>query len=191
MGGVSGVNKVYDGNTTAALAGTATVTPLGGDNLTVTGAGSGVFTNKNVGTGKAVTVSGYTLGGADAANYVVLVIGERSFLQIDVREGVVAKLLPRAQPHPQKLDARVRLAVVLGVDVGGHALRGVRNSRGALIARSGGGNESRGQPRGPRGPRIAFQYQHLHPAFACRQRGDQSAAACADHDDGHFGRRHA
>ena len=36
------------------------------------GIGKGVFADKNVGTGKAVTVSGYTLSGADAGNYTLI-----------------------------------------------------------------------------------------------------------------------
>ena len=69
--GISAVNKVYDANTTAALSGTATVAALGSDAVSVAGTGVGAFANKNVGNGKAVTVSGYTLSGADATNYVV------------------------------------------------------------------------------------------------------------------------
>src|SRR5262249_31408430 len=46
---------------------------VGGDNVSlVTGGASGVFADKNVGTGKTVTVSGLTLTGADAGNYVLL-----------------------------------------------------------------------------------------------------------------------
>ena len=70
--GISAANKVYDTTLTASLTGTATVTPLGSDSVTVTGTGSGVFANKNVGTGKAVTVSGYTLGSTDAGNYTIV-----------------------------------------------------------------------------------------------------------------------
>jgi filamentous hemagglutinin family protein len=70
--GVSANNKVYDTTTTATLSGTAAVTALGGDTVTVGGTGNGAFANKNVGNGKAVTVTGYTLGGADAGNYTVV-----------------------------------------------------------------------------------------------------------------------
>ena len=69
--GVTASNKVYNANTAATLTGTAAVAALGSDSLTVGGAGTGTFADKNVGTGKAVTVAGYTLGGADAANYKV------------------------------------------------------------------------------------------------------------------------
>jgi hypothetical protein len=40
--------------------------------VNVTGTGSGAFADKNVGTGKAVTVTGFTLTGTDAGNYSVL-----------------------------------------------------------------------------------------------------------------------
>ncbi|MES1981690.1 MAG: YDG domain-containing protein [Pseudomonadota bacterium] len=70
--GIAASNKVYDGTTAATLTGTAVVSALSGDTVTVGGTGSGVFANKNVGTGKAVTVSGYTLGGADASNYAIV-----------------------------------------------------------------------------------------------------------------------
>ena len=60
-------SKVYDGNTTASLS--STDNRLGGDVLTVSASGN--FTDKNVGTGKTVTVSGVSLSGADANNYTV------------------------------------------------------------------------------------------------------------------------
>jgi hypothetical protein len=70
--GVSASNKTYDATTTATLVGTAAVAALGSDAVTVGGTGSGVFADKNVGTGKAVTVTGYTLSGTDAGNYSIV-----------------------------------------------------------------------------------------------------------------------
>jgi filamentous hemagglutinin family protein len=70
--GVTASNKVYDGTTAATLGGTATVAALGSDVVSVGGAGSGAFADKNVGTGKAVTITGYTLSGADAGNYTIV-----------------------------------------------------------------------------------------------------------------------
>ncbi|MBO9535701.1 YDG domain-containing protein [Herbaspirillum sp.] len=67
--GLTAGNKVYDAGTAAALAGTAAVTALGSDAVSLGGTGVGTFANKNVGNGKTVTVSGYTLSGADAGNY--------------------------------------------------------------------------------------------------------------------------
>jgi hypothetical protein len=70
--GVVASNKVYDATTVASVTGTATVNALAGDDVTVAGPGSGNFADKNVGTGKAVIVSGFTLSGADASNYTVM-----------------------------------------------------------------------------------------------------------------------
>ncbi|MEO7067324.1 MAG: GLUG motif-containing protein, partial [Rhodanobacter sp.] len=68
--GLSGSNKIYDGNTdanaTANLAGV-----FSGDAVSDTLAAS--FADKNVGTGKTVTVNGITLSGADAGNYDVAI----------------------------------------------------------------------------------------------------------------------
>ena len=50
------------------LAGTASVAALGSDVVSVSG-GVGAFSDKNAGSNKAVTVTGYTLSGADAGNY--------------------------------------------------------------------------------------------------------------------------
>lgn len=45
---------------------------LGSDVVSATGTGVGTFDNKNVGTAKPVTVTGYTLTGTDAGNYTAL-----------------------------------------------------------------------------------------------------------------------
>lgn len=63
----TGVDKIYDGNTSATVI--ATDDRLAADDLTITQ--SATFDSKNVGTGKTVTVSGITLTGADAGNYTV------------------------------------------------------------------------------------------------------------------------
>jgi trimeric autotransporter adhesin len=72
VSGLSANNKVYDTTVLASLSGTAGVTPLGSDTVTVGGSASGAFDTKNVGNNKPVTVSGLTLGGADAGNYVIV-----------------------------------------------------------------------------------------------------------------------
>ena len=70
--GVGAQNKVYDTTRTAALTGTAAVVVLGADDVSVGGTGAGQFADKNVGTGKAVSVTGYTISGTDADNYNVV-----------------------------------------------------------------------------------------------------------------------
>ena len=69
--GLSVSDKKYDGNTTAIVTGTAAIDgKIGDDDVTVT-EGTAVFEDKNVGTDKAVTFSGYSLSGAAAGNYTL------------------------------------------------------------------------------------------------------------------------
>ncbi|MEO8769404.1 MAG: YDG domain-containing protein [Ferruginibacter sp.] len=70
--GVTAANKVYDGNSTATLNGTAVLNGvIGMDVVSISGTSVANFNNKNVGTSKPVTVTGYTLSGTDAGNYSV------------------------------------------------------------------------------------------------------------------------
>ncbi|KAB8058115.1 filamentous hemagglutinin N-terminal domain-containing protein [Janthinobacterium sp. FT14W] len=71
VSGVGAANKVYDATTSATLTGTATVLALGDDELRVAG-GSASFADKNAGSAKTVTLGGFVLQGADAANYVLV-----------------------------------------------------------------------------------------------------------------------
>jgi filamentous hemagglutinin family protein len=66
--GATGIDKVYDTTTAATV--NLTDNRLANDSLTVA-YGSASFADKNVGTNKAVMVSGLTIGGADAGNYVI------------------------------------------------------------------------------------------------------------------------
>ena len=72
ISGVTANNKVYNGTTLAILnTGSASLTGIftGDDVSLVTSGASGNFADKNIGTGKAVTTTGFTLGGTDAGNY--------------------------------------------------------------------------------------------------------------------------
>lgn len=72
---VTAQDKIYDGNRNATLnSGAASLTGVfAGDTVTVvSSAASGLFASKNVGTNIAVTASGYTISGTDAANYTVV-----------------------------------------------------------------------------------------------------------------------
>lgn len=64
--GAIGKDKTYDGSTTADV--TFQDDRIAGDDLTLS-SGSAVFSDKNAGAGKTVSVGGITLGGADANNY--------------------------------------------------------------------------------------------------------------------------
>ena len=70
VNGVSAIDKVYDGNTVAALnTSTASITGLiPGDSVSVV-SGVGAFSDRHVGTGKLVSIVGINLGGTDGGNY--------------------------------------------------------------------------------------------------------------------------
>jgi autotransporter-associated beta strand protein len=73
VGAITADNRVYDATTNATLSGTAALSPLPftGDDVTLGGTPVAYFSNKTVGTAKAVTVKGYTISGADVANYTL------------------------------------------------------------------------------------------------------------------------
>ena len=68
IAGIGANNKMYDASTVATLSGTASVSALGSDNVSVTN-GAGHFDNLHAGVGKTVTFSGFVLSGADADNH--------------------------------------------------------------------------------------------------------------------------
>ncbi len=72
--GITASDKVYDQTTAATLnvAGAALVGVVSGDTVTLdTSAAVGTFSDKNVGAGKTVQVSGLTIGGANAGDYML------------------------------------------------------------------------------------------------------------------------
>jgi hypothetical protein len=87
MTGLSANDKVYDGNTTASLAGSAVLSGsvavgsgssidgkwYAGDTVSITGPPSGTFNSKNVAEANSVTLSGLTLSGAQAGNYTLTI----------------------------------------------------------------------------------------------------------------------
>jgi hypothetical protein len=73
VSGISASDKIYDGTTTATI-NTATAAPVGvisGETITlITTAATGTFSDKNVGTGKTVTIAALTLAStAGSTNY--------------------------------------------------------------------------------------------------------------------------
>ncbi|MBA4707113.1 YDG domain-containing protein, partial [Aquitalea aquatica] len=74
LSGITASDKVYDGTSTATL-NTSSVGYAGlinGDTVSLNGSASASFADKNAGSNKAVSVSGYTLSGSDAGNYTVV-----------------------------------------------------------------------------------------------------------------------
>jgi hypothetical protein len=75
VSGLSAANKTYDGNTTAAISGTAATTDfINGDAASLSGAAVGAFNTKTAGSSKAVTITGLAITGADAGNYSLAAI---------------------------------------------------------------------------------------------------------------------
>ncbi|WP_084688012.1 YDG domain-containing protein [Paraburkholderia oxyphila] len=64
-------NKVYDGNTNAALSGATLYGVLGSDQVALGNTTLGQFNNKNVGNGKPVSTS-MTISGTDSGNYTLI-----------------------------------------------------------------------------------------------------------------------
>ncbi|MFL5493448.1 MAG: beta strand repeat-containing protein, partial [Gemmatimonadales bacterium] len=63
-------NRIYDGTTAATFTARTLTGVLGTDDVSLTG-GTASFDSKDVGTGKTVTGTGFSLGGADAGNYLL------------------------------------------------------------------------------------------------------------------------
>lgn len=66
-GSFTAANKQYDGSTAATVVSRSLVTPIAGDDVTLTL--TAAFADRNVGTGKAVSAVSPGLTGADAGNY--------------------------------------------------------------------------------------------------------------------------
>jgi hypothetical protein len=72
VSGITANDKTYNGNATATLntGGATLVGVIGADNVTLnTGGAIGLFTDRNVGVGKTVNVTGLTISGLDSGNY--------------------------------------------------------------------------------------------------------------------------
>lgn len=68
--GLTVVTKAFDGNTTATLSGTPTLNGIeAGDIVSISGTATATFDNANAGTDKAITITGLSLAGKDAAKY--------------------------------------------------------------------------------------------------------------------------
>ncbi|NDF17022.1 MAG: hypothetical protein EB079_03510, partial [Verrucomicrobia bacterium] len=70
IGGIAAANRTFDGTRIANLTGTPTVVGKeSGDDVSVAGTPTATFDSANTGSGKRVSVTGYSLTGANADNY--------------------------------------------------------------------------------------------------------------------------
>ncbi|WP_165186690.1 YDG domain-containing protein [Caulobacter soli] len=114
-------SKVYDGTTAATLNNAATTLGgrLGADDLTLVNATTGLFGDPNVGTGKAVTTTGYALSGADAGNYI---LQQPNYLTADITAALlnlikVTRIYTSGVELPTSSSAYTLAGFVAGEDV--------------------------------------------------------------------------
>jgi subtilase family serine protease len=69
-GSVTAANRIYDQTTSATITGRSLTGVLGSDNVTLTG-GVGAFNTRDVSTATTVTVTGFSLAGAQAGDYAL------------------------------------------------------------------------------------------------------------------------
>lgn len=86
--GAVALDKAYDGTTAATIdnAGTTLGGRLNVDDLTLVLTTSGQFADRNVGTDKVVTTTGYALSGADAGNYT---LSQPAYLRADITQALL------------------------------------------------------------------------------------------------------
>ncbi len=117
---VTAANKVYDGTTAATLSFGASSGVISGDDVSITGL-SGTFDDKNVGTGKTVTVSGGSLSGADAGNYQISSVAGSTTADITKKDLGVATVTAANKVYDGNTEAALSFTggtgVVSGDDV--------------------------------------------------------------------------
>lgn len=112
--GITAVDKVYDGTTTATLdcSGAVFSGLLDGDELTVTA--TGTFADATKGTGKTVTISGLTLGGASAGNYTLAASGHQTTATASITAGAATITAAETQTTTYNGSAQPLTASVSG-----------------------------------------------------------------------------
>ena len=116
VSGITALDKIYDGNTTATLNydGVTFTGKLEEDTLTVNA--SGAFADKNVSRNKTVTLTGLTLSGASANNYCLAASQQTTAsASITAREVTITDVTAAQRPYQAgKLDVTVSGGVVNG-----------------------------------------------------------------------------
>jgi formylglycine-generating enzyme required for sulfatase activity len=114
--GLTVESKVYDGTTTATVNGTAVLSGVeDGDVVTVI-AGTVAFNDKNVGTNKAITFSGWSLGGAGAGNYMLSAQHEDIKGEITAKDVTITGLAAANKEYDGTTTATVNgTAVINGI----------------------------------------------------------------------------
>lgn len=100
-------DKVYDGTVDANITFTGTVNRLvNGDNVTIV-SGKAAFADKNVGIGKAVAFSEFSIEGDDAANYVLSAQPTSATASISAKELTIKDLKVKDKQYDGKNTAEI------------------------------------------------------------------------------------
>lgn len=118
LGGFAIENKVYDGNTNATLVANSG-TPSGvidGDIVSFS-SGAATFDNKNVGTGKTVTITDITLTGTDSINYQLSTNNTATALaDITAKDLTLSNLIAEDKVYDGNVNAIVNGTLVGRID---------------------------------------------------------------------------
>ena len=117
-------SKVYDGTVEAKITNAGTLSDnYDGENLTIV-AGSAVYDNKNVGTGKAVTFTGFALAGDAAGNYTLASQPADTAADITVKEITInGAAVEASRIYDGTTDAKITNAGAPSVNYDGENLK--------------------------------------------------------------------
>lgn len=117
-------SKVYDGTTKATIANAGTLSDnYDAENLTIV-AGSAVYDNKNVGTGKAVTFTGFALAGDAAVNYKLIAQPTDTTADITAKEiAINGAAVEASRIYNGTTDAKITNAGTPSVNYDGENLK--------------------------------------------------------------------
>lgn len=117
-------SKVYDGTIEAKITNAGTLSDnYDGENLTIV-AGSAVYDNKNVGTGKAVTFTGFALAGDAAGNYTLASQPADTAADITVKEITInGAAVEASRIYDGTTDAKITNAGAPSVNYDGENLK--------------------------------------------------------------------
>ena len=101
-------SKVYDGTADARISSAGTLTnTVDGDDISIS-VGVAAYSDKNVGTGKTVTFTGFALDGADAANYMLAAQPAAVTADITARDvTIVGTAVEEYRTYDGTTDARI------------------------------------------------------------------------------------
>jgi filamentous hemagglutinin family protein len=138
VSGLAAANKVYDGTLAASVTGGSVVGAFAGDAVGVSIASS-TFADKNKGTGKAVTVTGIALAGADATNYALSTTGAVLSANIAAKPLTVGNVVASSKVYDGNSSAVVSGGNLVGAIAGDNVSLGALS--GSFLDKNAGNNK--------------------------------------------------